>query len=299
MEINPHVRAFEKHRDQLNAVAYRMLGCVSDCEDVVQEAYIRWSGIRLNSVDSEPAFLTSIVSRLCIDRLRRRKVEKLNYIGPWLPDPVPTLSGPEDDLETVESLNMAFMVLMEKLNPLERAVLVLKEAFDFSHMEIAEMLHINVSHSRQLLRRARSSATKLDEVNPAGQGIESIVATFISAAHSGEIEAMQTLLCDDVVAYTDGGGRVAAALIPLIGQEKVTTVFSHLISRNFPNFEYSWLPTNGQSGLLIYEAGKLASVTTFSLRHGKIAEMYVMRNPDKLKAFSGVRIEDDWIKQPE
>lgn len=290
MEIKPHLREFEQQRGLLYGVAYRMLGSVGESEDVIQDAYLRWSGTHLRSIDSPAAFLTSVVCRLCIDKLRKRKVEKLNYVGPWLPDPIPTQSGPEEDLVSVESISMAFMVVLEKLNPFERAVFILREAFDVTHIDIAEMLQISACHSRQLLHRAKKVMQSVSKVPQINEEVMPLVNAFLAAAQSGKTESLKSILCEDVIAYSDGGGRASAALIPLVGPEMVTTVFTHLISKAGQRLDTKWILTNQQWGLLAYEGDQLSSVTTFELKDGKIFRIYVMRNPDKLIAF-----EDDTV----
>lgn len=285
MEIKPHLREFEQQQDLLYGVAYRMLGSVCDSEDVIQDAYLRWAKTHLRSIDNPAAFLTSVVSRLCIDKLRKRKVEKLNYAGPWLPDPIPTETGPEEDLVTMESISMAFMVVLEKLNPLERGVFILREAFDVAHVDIAEMLQISACHSRQLLRRAKKVMLSVSKMPQTNENVMPLVNAFLVAAQSGKTEVLKSMLCKDVIAYTDGGGRVSAALVPLVGPEMVTTVFTHLINKAEEQLDVKWVLTNQQWGMLTYEGGRLSSATTFELKDGKIYRIYVMRNPDKLLAF--------------
>ncbi len=283
MEVDPHVREFQRQHTRLFGMAYRMLGSVTDSEDVLQDAYIRWSKTRMTSVRTPAAYLSSVVSRLCVDKLRRRKIEKLNYPGPWLPEPLPT--DPESELEQAQSLNTAFLLMLEKMNPQERAVFVLREAFDFSHQEIGEMLTVSAAHSRQLLRRARQRVDG-DEIVANDDSVVSLVESFFAAARLGEMSTLQKILCEDVVAYSDGGGRASAAIIPLVGVDRVATVFSHLVRNNEPAFEVRWQRINNQQGMLLYEGDQLSSVTTFVLRLGKIQRIYVMRNPAKLGAFT-------------
>ncbi len=291
MEIKPHLRIFEQQSDLLFGIAYRMLGSASDAEDVLQEAYLKWSVTRLRDIDNPEAFLTSIVSRLCIDKLRKRKIEKLNYIGPWLPEPVPVDDDPEANLARYETINMAFLVMLESLNPLERAVFILKEAFDLSHNSIADRLQISACYSRQLVRRARQ---RVKPANIPESNIEAkpLVEAFFEALESGETSALHQLLREDVTAYTDGGGRVSAAVIPLRGKDMVIQVFSHLAKKNAGQLSITWANVNGQWGVIFYEASssfpakRIDSVITFELDSGKISNIFVMRNPDKLKAFA-------------
>lgn len=290
--IKPVDKLFERQRKQLSALGYRMLGSMTEAEDVVQDGYLRWSHHwqkrDRESIDNPAAFLTSMVTRLCLDRLRHRKVERSRYIGPWLPEPMltNTEADPLDRLELVESINTALLLVLESLSPLERAVFTLYEAFDYAHAEIAELLQISLSHSRQLLHRARRSLSdKTLASRPAGEESQPLVEAFYLAAQQGDMQKLTTILCDDVVSYSDGGGKASAAIIPLEGFDRVVTVFSHLIKQATADSVGQWCEVNGQHGLVIRDAGELSSVTTFDVQDGKIHRIYVMRNPDKLKAF--------------
>ncbi len=282
MEMKSRLEWFEQTRPLLEGMAYRMLGSRSDSEDVIQDAFIRWSGVRLKGIDNPKAYLVSCVSRLCIDRLRRRKIEKLTYTGPWLPEPVADGSEPDESLGMVQTLHMGFLVMLEKLNPLERAVFILRESFDRSHREIACALSINESHSRQLLRRARRQIVVAKEPDALEENIVSLVEAFIEAARSGDVESFQEILCEDIVAFTDGGGKVSAAVIPLEGRDLVSRVFFHLFRKSGPETAWYWTRVNGQPGLLIREGSSISSVFSFELKERKLHRIYVMRNPHKL-----------------
>ena len=301
-EIKPADRLFEAHRSQLQAVGYRMLGTISEAEDVVQDGYIKWARHwhkqDRESIQNPRAFLISMVSRLCLDRLRRRRLERHHYVGPWLPEPLPTevatetateittKDNPVDQIALLESINTGLLLILESLSPLERAVFTLYEAFDYSHAEIAALLDITLAHSRQLLHRARRTmGGKALDSNPGGEEVEPLVEAFYLAASQGDMQSLTRLLCDDVIAYSDGGGKASAALIPLQGKDRVITVFGHLIRRSAPNTSFRWQAVNGQRGLVIEENGVTQSVATFDLLDGRIHRMYVMRNPDKLSAF--------------
>lgn len=279
----PKARLFDEQYARLTAIAYRMLGSVSDSEDVVQEAWLRFSRVTLDLVDNVEAYLAAMVSRLCIDRLRRRRIEKLNYTGYWLPEPVPTEDSPADAIDVVESVSMALMVVLEHLNPMERAVFILKEAFDYAHEDIAVLLGINVAHSRQLLRRAKSRIG-VPERAPGRDELEPLVTAFFEAARSGDTVTLSRVLADDCIAYSDGGGRASAALIPLVGRDRVITVFSHLL-RKAGNVRLEWRRVNNEWAVCAIEQGAVTSVTTFEVRDGKVWRSYTIRNPDKLARF--------------
>ncbi len=285
MEIKPHTRIFENYRDRLQGIAYRMLGTVSDAEDVVQDAFLRFSKSDLRHVDNPSGLLTTIVSRLSIDKLRRLKVQRLNYPGPWLPEPLVT---EQDDSiaasDIYDSLSTAFLLMLEKLSPLERAVFILREAFDYSHQEVAAVLGIRIANSRQLARRARMRFQQL-EVTTAAEidRARTLMDEFLSAAQAGDMDSLQALLCEDVIAYSDAGGRASAAIIPLEGIARVLQVFVHLFKKTQDVFSYRWLRINREWGLVAYEADVVASVTTVQIKHDKLHRIFVMRNPEKLK----------------
>jgi RNA polymerase sigma-70 factor (ECF subfamily) len=271
----------------LRGIAYRMLGSFSDAEDIVQDAYLRWQRINLSRVESASAYLASTVSRLCIDRLRRVKVERLLYTGPWLPEPlgddvVAELTGPEQYQHQVESISMAFVLLLQKLPPTERAVFVLREAFDLPHEQIADMLNIRAAHSRQLLRRAKQKidAEDIQEVDE-GQ-LQDLMTNFMSAVATGDLESLHEIMTDDIVFYSDGGGRVSAALIPLVDKVKTATVLMHLMSKNQEQLLPSWENINGTPSLVLRGAGGIHSCHTIVVRDSKVHRIYTIRNPDKL-----------------
>ncbi|XOV86083.1 MAG: RNA polymerase sigma factor SigJ [Pseudomonadota bacterium] len=282
---NPHGRVFEANRSRLNGLAYRMLGSLSEAEDVVQDAYLRWRLVRLADVASPSAFLTTVVSRLCVDRQRRRKVEKAIYQGPWLPEPlgetaVDGLNDPAKQHEQREFLSMGFMVLLERLTPLERAVFVLREAFDFEHEQIAAVFNIKGAYSRQLLRRARQRL-QVDDLDDLAADPTPVVEQFLAAAASGDMDRLKALLTEDVVAFTDGGGRATAALIPLVGRDRVLTVVLHLLGKE-KNLTLAWRRVNGAPGLVSYEGSKVSSTHSFTVRDGRIHRIFSMRNPGKM-----------------
>lgn len=289
IQLKPHARLFEQNRDFMYAVAYRMLGSMSDAEDIVQDAWFRWRSIPVNEIDSPRAWLATAVSRLCIDRQRKRKIEKLNYLGPWLPEPITTepeeVGGdPEQHATIAENISIALLFMLEQLTPLERAVFILRECFDFAHEEIAAMLDIKAAYSRQLLRRARESLGDVPDRSTEvhDEETEAIMQRFAKALAAQDLDALRELLSDDIIAYSDGGGRVRAAIIPLVGFDKVTTVFLHLMKRGKIPTEARTQWVNGRRARVSYTEDGLDSVTTIEVAGGKIRRIYTIRNPDKL-----------------
>lgn len=271
----------------LYGIAYRMLGSFSDAEDAVQDAWFRWRDVDIKKVSSPRAYLASTVSRLCIDQHRRRKTERLLYTGPWLPEPideetVDLISEPEANLEVAESVSMAFLLLLQNLPPLERAVFILKECFDLGHDEISAMLDIRTAYSRQLLRRARTKLEKANSEPSEESDVKTIVESFYKAAQTGNLTQLQELMTDDIVVYSDGGGRVSAAIIPLEGKERVTTVLLHLMKKQDEPIEASWQSINGATTLVFKTSNGIHSTHSVDIKDGKVHRIYTMRNPEKL-----------------
>src|ERR671911_144382 len=222
LEGRNSVRVFNEHRDLLISVAYRVLGSVSDAEDTVQEAWLRWCKVDPAEVSNPRAFLVRVTTRLAIDRLRRAKARRESYVGPWLPEPVLTGRDVAEDVALAESVSMAMLVVLETLSPLERAVFVLREAFAMPYAEIAEILGRSEVAVRQLARRAR------DHVRERGHRFETDLATrqrvterFLAATTSGDLDALMEVLAPGVTLVSDGGGRVLAARRPIQGADKV------------------------------------------------------------------------------
>lgn len=267
-----------------------MLGSMSDAEDVLQDAYLKWSKAmcdsNLSQIDNVEAYLTSVVSRLCLDRLRHRKVEKQVYVGPWLPEPVPEDNHtPDVDLSQWQSVQTALLVLLESLPPKQRAVFTLSEVFEYSHQEIAELLDISPANSRQLLRRARRDVSEQSLPEAGTEKHVPVFEKFYEALIDGDVNVLNEILTEDVVAYSDGGGKATAAIIPLEGIDRVVTVFSHVTRKIAGSSNWYWRSVNGQLGLVIEEKGVVTSVTTFAMQGAKIHRIFMTRNPDKLNLF--------------
>ena len=223
----PAVGAFEAHRPRLFAVAYRMLGSASEAEDVVQDAWLRYAAADRDDLRSPEAFLTTIVTRLCLDRLKSARAAREEYIGPWLPEPIATdhRQQPEQSASLAESLTLAFLVLLETLSPEERAVFLLREVFEYSHAEIARMLNTTEANCRQLFHRARRRvAERRPRVDAKRADTRELVGRFVSAFRAGDTAALTSILAEDVGFWGDGGGKVVAARHPLFGREAVVNL---------------------------------------------------------------------------
>ena len=217
---NP-ARLFDEHRDLLMSVAYRVLGSVTDAEDAVQEAWLRWSGVDPLEVTDPPAFLVRVTTRLAIDRLRRAKARRESYVGPWLPEPILTGRDVAEDVALAESVSMAMLVVLETLSPLERAVFVLREAFGMSYAEIADVLGRKEEVVRQLGRRARDHVQERKSRFEADQSAQRrVTERFLEATSSGDLDALMRVLAPEVTLVADGGGRALAPRRPVRGAEK-------------------------------------------------------------------------------
>ena len=271
------------HEKRLLGLAYRLLGSYADAQDMVQDAYLRLHQAA-TPPDSVEAYLYRVVSNLCIDRLRRLKVERKSYFGPWLPDPIA-----DDDIDVLErkdDLSMAFMLVLEKLSPAERVVYVLRQAYDFSFAEIAELLEISVDSARQRAHRAakRLQGIELEDSLSYQQQAE-LLTTLSAKLVQADITGLVKMLAVDVVALTDGGGVASAAVRPVEGAERVAQVFTFLTNKpgNAENFEYHFMRVNGGCAVVILEHGEIHSCNQVTVKNGLIDFVFVTRNPHKLK----------------
>jgi RNA polymerase sigma-70 factor (ECF subfamily) len=272
-------------RPKLLAVAYRMLGSVADAEDVVQDAYLRLQQADAE-IESPEGWLVKATTRLCIDRLRQAR-RRGTYVGPWLPEPArDTWDGASmDRLELAESLSMAFLVLLETLSPRERAAYLLRDVFNYEYEEIAGLLDRSEVSVRQIAARARRRIEASDRrFAPAETGrADDLAGRFFEACKSGDVGSIEALLMEDVVVYSDGGGKAHAAPRPILGVRRVANLLSVSIRKRLESCEMSMALVNGQPGLVFSEAGKAIQVTTFAAAAGCIAEIYTILNPDKLR----------------
>jgi RNA polymerase sigma-70 factor (ECF subfamily) len=281
-----HVDAvFEEHRQALARLAYRMLGTQSDADDVMQEAYLRWTHADRDSVKSPRAYLHSIVTHLCIDQRKLIDDRKATYVGPWLPEPiVESGSAASDDrIEMAESVSIALMLILETLSPTERAAYLLRRIFEYPYDEIAEILARPEAGCRQLVSRAE---TRIMECRPRFDAdpakVERLTETFIQACSTGDLGGLVQLLAADAVLYTDGGGKVAAALVPIRGADHVARFFLGIMKKAPPGLEIRKVRVNGQPGLLVILQREIFTLLTFDVVDGRIATCFAVRNPEKL-----------------
>ncbi|RJL33464.1 RNA polymerase sigma-70 factor [Bailinhaonella thermotolerans] len=277
---------FEEHRGLLFGIAYRMLGSVGDAEDVLQDAWLAWAEKDRSDVANPRAYLARSVTNLALNRLTSARARREAYVGPWLPEPLVTDSA--EDVERAESVSMAMLVVLETLSPLERAVFVLREVFGFSYGEIAGVLERSEASVRQLGHRARDHVRERRSRYDADAELGwRVTKVFLNAAAGGDINQMMELLAPDVTAWTDGGGKVRAALRPLYGASKVARWLAAVMRNELEaGMTWRWAELNGRPGVLAFWTdGRPAGTASFEIRDGRIVEMHLVNNPDKLRHF--------------
>jgi RNA polymerase sigma-70 factor (ECF subfamily) len=277
-------------RPLLFSIAYRMLGSASDAEDVLQDAWLRYRSVNHSEIRSIRAFMTTVVTRLCLDRLKSAQKTREEYIGPWLPEPVLTseVESPESMLQRSESVTLAFLVLLEQLSPEERAVFLLKDVFDYEHSEIADILGMTIENSRQLLHRAKSRLAK-GRPRPTGtpQARRDVAERFARAFSSGDAAELTALLTTDVGMWSDGGGKATAARRPLLGRQRVLTflvgLYRTAVTRGLiRDASLTIEDVNSEPALVLRLSGHLESIFVLSIDNDAISAIRVVRNPDKL-----------------
>ena len=278
----PGEHTFEEHRAHVHAIAYRMLGSRAEADDMVQETWLKWQAADARAIASPKAWLSTVVTRLCLDQLKRARAKRESYVGPWLPEPLPTQAPPMRD---AESLSLAFLLLLETLSPVERAVYLLHEAFDYSHGEIAGMLERDEASVRQLFHRARERVSeRRPRFAPSREEHQRLLGSFLSAMSSGDVEGLRAMLADNAVAWSDGGGRVRAALNVVRGADAVARLHVGLYRKNPPDpralFELTEI--NGWPALVGRLDGRAWLVLAVETDGERVFAVHNILNPDKL-----------------
>jgi RNA polymerase sigma-70 factor (ECF subfamily) len=285
-ETSIMLATFDQYRGLLFSIAYRMLGSVADAEDILQEAFIRRQQSQGEEIRSPRAFLVTIVSRLCVNHLQSARVQREQYVGQWLPEPIVT--GAEGDplgiIKIDESLSMAFLVLLERLTPVERAVFLLREVFEYEYSEIASVLGQTEANCRQILRRARQHVGAMrPRFRTPPQKRDALMESFLAAINTGAMDGLMILLTEDVVLHSDGGGKGVAVPNLVRGIDKVARGILGSLDRLIPkNLVWTLTGINGQSGLINYLDGVPHSVLTIDIKGDRIQAIYVITNPEKL-----------------
>jgi RNA polymerase sigma-70 factor (TIGR02957 family) len=293
-------RVFDDHRGLLVSVSYRILGSVTDAEDAVQEAWLRWANVDHSEIADPRAFLVRVTTRLAIDRLRRAKARRESYVGPWLPEPILTRQDPAEDSAMAESVSMAMLVVLETLSPLERAVFVLREAFGMPHAEIADVLGRKEEAVRQLARRARDHVRERRSRFDADQTEQRrVTERFLEATSTGDLEALMEVLSPGVTLVADGGGKALAPRRPVRGADKVArflvTVATEERMARFlesvgsepaPDLRIHLAQVNGGPGIVATSGGRPITALVLDVADGLVQTVHLVANPEKL---AGVR----------
>ena len=275
---------FSANRRRLFAIAYRMLGEVGEAEDAVQEAFVRWER-NDGPVDNPDAWLTTVVSRICVDRLKSAQRQRETYVGPWLPEPVATdTPDPADDAALADSLSLAFLVVLERLSPLERAAFLLHDVFGYTHNEVAAMLERSPAAVRQVAARARGhlAGERPRYERDAARG-EAVTRAFVDAVAGADLDGLMAVLAPDVVFVADGGGVVAAARHPQHGAARVAQVILSLARLRPPDWTFAARELNGEPAFIVRRAdGTIDSAWILHAADGCVVRIDVLRNPAKL-----------------
>lgn len=281
---------FDIHRRLLISMAYRILGSAADAEDVVQDAWIKWTEADRSDVADPKAYLVRIVSNLALDRLRSAQARRETYVGPWLPEPILTTGDTADDAVAAESVSMALLVVLESLTPLERAVFVLKDVFGFSHAEIGAAVERSEDTVRQAAHRAREHVrAQRPRFHADRAKRREVTERFLAAAAGGDLNTLMELLAPDVTVWTDGGGKVHQAMRPVVGAAKVAAWFATLGDRPYQGIELTdmtvdMVELNGGPGIVFRGAGRVIGTISLDLDvDGRIAAVHNVANPDKLR----------------
>lgn len=286
MKNDKYAALFESRRSFLIGLAYRILGSLADAEDAVQDTYIKWLHADRHSILNPAAWLTTVCTRRCLDLLRAAQQARVDYVGIWLPEPIQTAVAktPEQTLELASSLSTAFMLLLERLTPRERAAYLLHDIFDLPYADLATTLGGEETACRKLVSRAREKVGRPEERNTQPtERQEALLIAFKTAVETADIEPLSTLLSEDVKLSADGGGKVPANLAELVGKRDVL----EFIGGKLPVFwrAYLWQHAliNGVPGALLSEQGRITASVSLSLNaEGRLAQVFIVRNPSKL-----------------
>ncbi|MCU1477175.1 MAG: polymerase sigma24 factor [Subtercola sp.] len=282
-DTNPATEIFVAHRNLLFTIAYEMLGSAADAEDVLQETWLRWVTVDLEQVREPRAYLVRITTRQALNRLRAVNQRMETYVGPWLPEPLLTAPSVAEDVELAESLSMAIMLVLETLSPIERAVFVLREAFDVSYDEIAAAVEKTPAAVRQIAHRARQHVdARRPRMMVSPSETRAALASFQRAFETGDLQGLLDVLSPEVILVTDGGGLKQAALRPIIGADKVIRFMLGVMGKNVGVVTVGTTMVNGSPALAVQLDGEIDGVIAIRVEDARIIGLYYVRNPEKL-----------------
>ena len=283
--LDEAAKVFVSARPQLFGIAYRLLGSSAEAEDVLQEAWLRWQRTDRAVVREPKAFLATVTARLAINLAQSARVRRETYAGPWLPEPVDTHADPQLGAERAEALDLAVLFLLERLNPVERAAYVLREAFDYPYQQIAEMLETSETNTRQLVSRARKRISSERRTPVSATEHRRLMEVFLAAAQTGDLAVLEDVLTEGVVSYADGGGNRGASRIPVVGLAHVSKYLAAFAPHFWPQKEIDWVEANGGPAVLVSADGKAVVLLALDIsEHGVERVMWIM-NPEKLTRY--------------
>ncbi|MER6852696.1 RNA polymerase sigma-70 factor [Streptomyces flaveolus] len=283
--LDQATKDFLSARPQLFGIAYRVLGSAAEAEDIVQETWLRWQSTDRSKVHEPTAFLTTVATRLAINVAQSARVRRESYVGPWLPEPVDTTQDPHLGAERAEAVEMAVLLLLEKLNPVERTAYVLREAFDYPYGRIAEILETSEANTRQLVSRGRKhlAAERKEAVSPTAH--RRLLEVFLSAARTGDLSVLEDVLTADVVSYTDGNGIRGASRIPVVGLPHVSRYLVAFAPRFWPQSQVRWVEANGRPAVLVLSGETAVALLTADISVDGIDRLMWVMNPAKLAPY--------------
>ncbi|MFJ9346497.1 RNA polymerase sigma-70 factor [Streptomyces sp. NPDC101237] len=284
--LDQATRDFLAVRSRLFGIAYRVLGSAAEAEDVVQETWLRWQNTDRSKVKEPAAFLATTTTRLAINVAQSARVRRESYIGPWLPEPVDTRNDPQLGAERDEAVEMAVLLLMEKLNPVERAAYVLRQAFDYPYARIADMLETSEANARQLVSRGRRhlAAERREQVSP--EAHRRFLEVLLSAARTGDLKVLEDVLTADVVSYSDGGGIRGASRIPVVGRPHVSRYLVAFAPRFWADMEIRWVEANSRPAVLVSSGEEPVALLSVDVSVDGVDRLMWVMNPDKLLPYA-------------
>ena len=286
-EHDDGLSAFAAVRPRLFGIAYRMLGSAAEAEDIVQDVWLRWQATDRSVVENPSAFLATTTTRMCINFAQSAQSRRETYVGPWLPEPVDTSSDPALGAERGQALELAILLLLEKLSPTERAAYVLREAFDYSYRQIADILQMEEANTRQLVSRAHKHIADGRRTPASSAERQRLLEAFIGAAQKGDLAALEGLFTEDVVSYSDGGGIVrTAARAPVSGRERVAKFIATFASHFWTGITLRWIEANGQASVLLSRDSMPIALATIDASAEGIDQIMWILRPSKLAAIS-------------
>jgi RNA polymerase sigma-70 factor (ECF subfamily) len=288
VELDEAVAAFEATRARLFGIAYRLLGTSADAEDVVQDTWIRWQGTDRSEIRNVEAFLVTTASRLALTAAGTARARRELYVGPWLPEPIPTADDAVATVERGEALELALLLLMERLSPIERAVYVLREAFDYPYREIGEFLGVSEELARQKGHRARAHVARERGGRVAPAERDRLLNAFLAAAQRGDLGGLRSMLVEGAMSYSDGGGVVTSARKPIVGRDRVAEFLLRTVDIHGKDAEVEIVEANGQPIAVVHRSGAPVAACWIDATSAGIDRICLVTNPAKLAALAAV-----------